>query len=234
MTDSTTDDPTNSARIDRRALILGGLLAVGGSAAIARQPRSDMARLDKDQLGKLVPTTFGDWTARADDSLVVPPADALSDKLYSGLLTRSYTAPGRRPVMLLVAYSNLQDGMLQVHRPEVCYPAGGYRLSNTEPVELKVNGGHAIAANAFSADGISRTEQILYWTRIGREYPRRWIEQRLAVLRANLHGWIPDGVLVRASMLDSDMADALPDLSGFADALIAAATPAGRRILGGA
>lgn len=215
--------------IDRRALIMGGLLIASGGAAIARQPSSEQARLDKDQLGRLIPSRFADWAARDDEGLVLPPADALSDKLYSGLVTRSYTAPGRPPVMLLVAYSNLQDGMLQVHRPETCYPAGGYRLSPTRDVALD----GAIAANAFSANGISRTEQVLYWTRVGDAFPRRWLDQRVAVLRANLRGRIPDGVLVRMSVLDGDLTTALPELSGFADALMAAASPAGRKILVG-
>ena len=219
--------------IDRRALILGGLLVAGGGAAIARQPRSDAAPIDKKQLDRLIPTQFGDWSARHDDGLVLPPADALSDRLYTGLVTRSYRAPGRPPVMLLVAYSNLQDGMLQVHRPETCYPAGGYKLTATRPVELPAVGGRTIAANAFSANGISRTEQVFYWTRVGTEFPRRWLEQRMAVLRANLQGHVPDGILVRVSMLDGDMAGALPDLGGFAEALLAAASPAARRILEG-
>ena len=218
--------------IDRRALVLGGLLIAGGGAAIARQPSSDQARLDKEQLGRLIPARFGDWTAREDDGLVLPPADALSDKLYSGLVTRTYVAPGRPPVMLLVAYSNLQDGMLQVHRPETCYPAGGYRLSPTQDVAL-VGASGAIAGNAFSANGISRTEQVLYWTRVGEVFPRRWLDQRIAVLRANLAGFIPDGVLVRMSVLDGDLGAVLPELSGFANGLIAAASPVGRKIMVG-
>lgn len=216
--------------LDRRALVIGGLLAATGAAAIARQPHAGKRRVEKEQLGKLIPMQFGDWAARTDDSLVLPPADALSDRLYSGLVTRSYFAPDRPPVMLLVAYSNIQDGMLQVHRPETCYPAGGYRLSATEPVAVT----DTIHANAFAANGISRIEQVLYWTRVGQTFPRGWLDQRMAVLRANLDGLIPDGVLVRMSTLQGSLAEALPELRAFATQLVQAASPAGRQILIGA
>lgn len=222
---SGSDQPLN-----RRALVLGGLLAATGVAAIARQPRAGRTRINKDQLGKLVPMQFGDWSARTDENLVLPPPDTLSDRLYSGLVTRSYFAPGRSPVMLLVAYSNIQDGMLQVHRPEVCYPAGGYRLSPTEPVSIT----DTIHGNAFAANGVSRIEQVLYWTRIGHSFPRGWLEQRMAVLRANVDGLIPDGVLVRVSSLESSLTDALPQLRDFAAQLVRAASPAGRQVLVGA
>lgn len=217
-------------QLDRRALVLGGLLAATGAVAIARQPQPGRARVNKEQLGKLVPTRFGQWVAQADDNLVLPPADALSDSLYSGLVTRSYFAPGRPPMMLLVAYSNVQDGMLQVHRPETCYPAGGYRLSPTEAVGIT----DAVRGNAFAANGVSRIEQVLYWTRIGKTFPRGWLEQRVAVLRANIDGLIPDGVLVRVSCLESGLAEALPAMRDFAGELIRAASPAGRQILVGA
>lgn len=216
--------------LNRRALVLGGLLAATGAGAIARQPRAGRRRVEKEQLGKLIPDRFGPWVARSDEGLVLPPRDALSERLYSGLVTRSYYAPGRPPMMLLVAYSNIQDGMLQVHRPETCYPAGGYRLSPTQKVQLS----DGIEANAFAANGVSRIEQVLYWTRIGRDFPSRWLEQRVAVLRANLDGFIPDGVLVRISCLESSLDGALPGMRDFAGSLLRAATPAGRQILIGA
>ena len=225
---------TIETAIDRRALVLGGLLIAGGGAAVARQPRATAARIDKGHLERFIPKRIGAWSYQPAADMVLPPADELSDKLYSGLVTRRYDAPGHAPVMLLVAYSNVQDGMLQLHRPEVCYPASGYRLSETREVDISNGIGGTIAANAFSADGVSRIEQVLYWTRIGQSFPTRWIKQRAAVVSANLAGYIPDGVLVRLSRLAPEMGDTLPDLSAFAAALVAAAGPEGRRILTGA
>lgn len=222
-----------SPALDRRMVLIGGALLVGGGAAIARQPRVVAQPVRKAALEKLVPLQIGDWRYRDESGLVLPPPDALSDSLYSGLVTRTYSAPNRQPVMLLVAYSNKQDGMLQVHRPEICYPYGGYKLSPTREVEIANGVGGSIPANSFSADGVSRTEQVLYWTRVGDYFPGSWSRQRLAVMRANIDGLIPDGILVRVSMLAPDMASALPDLSAFAAALVRAAPPAGRRLLAG-
>src|SRR3546814_21141626 len=79
-----------------------------------------------------------------------------------------------------VCSSDLQDGVLQIHRPEVCYPVGGYDLSPTRKVEVPV-GNRKIPANFFTATGPDRIEQVQYFTRLGDSFPRSWAEQRLAV-----------------------------------------------------
>lgn len=220
-----------SPLINRRSMVIGtALLGIGG-AAVARQPKSIAKPIRKETLDRLIPMRIGGWTYQDTSGLVLPPPDALSDALYSGLVTRSYASPNRLPIMLLVAYSNVQDGMLQVHRPEVCYPAGGYRISPTQMTEVPNGVGGLIDANSFSADGISRTEQILYWTRIGNHFPTSWLDQRIAVVRANLDGMIPDGALVRISTLAPDMAAAHADLAAFAAELVEASPPMARRLM---
>lgn len=222
---------SSSLPLNRRSMLIGtALLGVGG-VAMARQPKPDAIPVRKEALDRLVPAQIGDWTYRDTSGLVLPPPDALSDALYSGLVTRTYVSPDRMPIMLLVAYSNVQDGMLQVHRPEVCYPAGGYRLSPTRVEQVPNGMGGGIDANTFSAEGVSRTEQVLYWTRIGKLFPTSWLDQRMAVVRANLNGLIPDGILVRVSTLAPDMNAARPDLAAFASQLVKSASPAARQLL---
>lgn len=229
--DDTAPSMPGSPVLDRRAMLIGtALLGVGG-VAMARQPAPVASRVLQDALEKMIPLRVGDWAYRDASGIVLPPPDATSDSLYNGVVTRSYALPGRAPIMLLVAYSNVQDGMLQVHRPEVCYPAGGYSLSPTQVQDVPNGMGGVIPANSFSADGVSRTEQVLYWTRIGNLFPTRWIDQRIAVVRANIDGIIPDGVLVRVSTLAPDMASAQADLMGFAAQLIKAAPPTARRLM---
>jgi hypothetical protein len=63
---------------------------------------------------------------------------------------------------------------------------------------------------------------VLYFTRLGAAYPRTWGEQRWAVARANLDGVIPDGMMMRASLLGRDQAAAFATLSQFSNAFIAA------------
>lgn len=233
MKEAVTVPDGRQAALDRRSMVLGGLLFVGGGLAMARQPRLVAPPVSSPTLRRLIPDRVGEWTYQMSSGLVLPPSDALSDRLYDGLVTKVYAAPGRASIMLLVAYSNKQDGMLQVHRPEVCYPAGGYALSPTRHVRISDGSNTSISANAFAATSISRTEQVLYWIRVGRRFPSRWIDQRLAVVEDNLAGAIPDGVLVRISNFDADLDEALPEMSAFATALLRHTGPMGRRLLVG-
>ena len=219
--------------IDRRHFLLGAGLCAASGIAFARQPQATSPVIGKDAFDDLVPERFADWRYQTASGIVLPPPDQLSDRLYDNLLTRAYVGPDGSAVMLLIAYSNVQDGMLQVHRPEVCYPAGGYALSPTQKVMLADGLGDQFPVNLFSATSYDRNEQVLYWTRIGSDFPLSWSAQRIAVIRANLAGAIPDGILARVSMVAPDMADARPILEQFTTQLLAAMQPAGRRLLVG-
>lgn len=216
--------------LSRRNLLIGGILLGASGVAFARQPVIAAPRVDKKLFQSLVPTTFGPWRAVDASDVILPPPDALRDRLYDNLVTRTYVAPGQAPIMLLLAYNNVQDGMLQVHRPEVCYPVGGFALSETRHVTFG-DSTTEIPANFFTAVGPDRVEQVAYFTRLGSAYPRSWAEQRLAVIRANLAGDIPDGMMMRVSMLEPNASAALPALEDFANRFIAASPPRLRRLL---
>ncbi|RYG75196.1 MAG: EpsI family protein, partial [Alphaproteobacteria bacterium] len=128
------------------------------------------------------------------------------------------------------AYNNAQDGVLQVHRPEVCYPVGGFELSATQEIMLNASG-QVVPANMFTATAPGRVEQVAYFTRLGSAYPRKWIEQRVAVMRANLAGDIPDGMMMRVSTLGIDQREARPLLAGFTTQFIESSNPRMQRLL---
>lgn len=207
--------------ISRRHVLIGGALAATSALALAREPKPYYASVKKDRFEALVPKAFGAWAVIGSSGVVLPPPDALSDRLYDNLVTRVYRSPNSPPVMLLLAYNNLQDGVVQVHRPEVCYPVGGYELSETLEVPIPIARG-SIPANLFTAEGVERTEQVLYFTRLGDAYPRNWGEQRWTVIQANLAGRIPDGMLFRVSLLGSNQNLALDILRTFTAEFIAA------------
>lgn len=217
--------------LSRRHMLMGAALTATSVLAFVREPRVAVTPLKTGELEGLIPTRIGQWNFETKSGLVLPPDDPLSDSLYSDILTRVYVSEGRPPVMLLIAYSNTQNGMLQVHRPEVCYPAGGYSLSETKIKSLDIAPGMKIPARFFSATSASRTEQVMYWTRIGDESPTSWIDQRAAVVRANLNRVIPDGILVRISTVLPDYASAGPVLEEFAAALVRPLPPTGRKLL---
>ncbi len=83
----------------------------------------------------------------------------------------------------------------------------------------------------FSAQSVERTEQLIYWTRIAREFPESWLDQRLTVIRSNLAGRIPDGVLVRISTISTDGPRAVAAMTAFARTLVGASEARGRALL---
>ena len=214
----------------RRRFLLGGGMLLTAAAATAREPDKVVNLLGKRKLEDIIPARIGDWTFYSKSGLVVPPDDQLSRQLYSQLLTRAYTAPDRPPVMLLVAQGAGQTGVIQIHRPETCYPAAGYVLGEKERRLIETPRG-GFSASAFTAASDSRVEQLMYWTRVGYDLPFTWLEQRWAVARANLRGEIPDAALVRVSTVSPDRDGAMATLERFSRQLLASVNPETRSFL---
>lgn len=217
----------------RRHFVVGGILACAAGGTYAAQPKVRNAPISKDKFTGWVPQEVGPWTVVSASGVVLPPPDELSDRLYDNLVTRIFAAADEPPVMLCIAYNYKQDGVLQLHRPEVCYPAGGYKLSETRPVDLMLSPDREIAANAFTASGVERIEQVLYWTRLGNAFPRSWLDQRISVMQANLRGAVPDGALMRVSIADNDQARSLQILRRFLATFMEVSPPPLQRVLVG-
>lgn len=220
----------NEAGLSRRNMLIGGVLACASGLAFARQPAVANPPVPEKLFEEWVPSRFGNWKTVSQSGVVLPPPDTLRDRLYDNLVTRVYVAPDHPPVMLLLAYNNAQDGVLQVHRPEVCYPVGGFELSETRNIALAANG-RTVPANIFTATAPNRVEQVAYFTRLGTAYPRSWSEQRIAVMRSNLAGEIPDGMMMRVSALGVDQREAIPLLTDFSRQFIEQSNPRLQRLL---
>lgn len=215
----------------RRELMFGGATLLAGGTAFARMPRKRIELIGAGQLERIVPTRLGSWIYDSSSGIVQPPPDQLQQLLYSQQLARTYAAPDQLPVMLLMAYGSSQSGMLQVHRPEICYPASGFALTETQAGTLRLDDGRNVPVRRFAANSDTRTEHVLYWTRIGNMLPVSWTSQRLAIMQSNLEGYIPDGLLVRMSVVSQDAAQATEMIDRFARTMLAAAGPKGERML---
>src|SRR5439155_9545275 len=145
------------------------------------------------------------------------------------LLTRVYS-DGTNAIMLLIAYSANETGFLQVHRPEFCYTAAGYQLSDFAPHLIRLNQSSAIPANSLTATRDGTPEKLLYWTRIGTHIPQSWAQQKLTVAGDNLKRLIPDAALIRVSMVDADEASAMAMIDDFARTMIASVPAPLRRV----
>jgi EpsI family protein len=134
-------------------------------------------------------------------------------------------------VMLLIAYGDTQNDLLQLHRPEACYPAFGFAITGSRKTLVPLANGVFVPARALTASSAQRVEQILYWTRIGEHLPTDGREQRIAKLEDQLAGIVPDGVLVRISMIADDAEQGLALNRAFATDLMKAIPARNRSML---
>jgi EpsI family protein len=170
--------------------------------AFALVPREIMARSsDTFDLEKIVPREFGDWKSVANVRLIEPPgSDTLARQLYSQELGRGYTNREGHLVMLLIAYGPNQSNRLQLHRPEICYTAEGFRVSRQFRTEVPYRDGDVpLKLTRLIAQREARLEPVSYWMRIGGDIATGVVERQLIKLKYGLRGVLPDGALIRVS-----------------------------------
>lgn len=217
-------------RSDRRKFLVGVLFCSAAGLSAWRQPHIKIDYLGGRKLDTLISKSIGPWNFVTASGLVVPPDDQLAKATYAQTLMRVYSDGQNEPIMLLLAQSGSQTGFLQIHRPETCYTAGGYQI--TEPVPHPIRAGSKIiAANAMEASSGGHTEHIVYWTRIGNKLPGSWREQKVAVAELNLRGFVPDAILVRLSCVSNDGNAARAAIDSFVAALISSIPPSARPVL---
>jgi EpsI family protein len=219
--------------ISRRGIVIGGLCLAGAVAGQVLKPNHKVSLLGKAKLADIVPSNFAGWSGRSADDLVAPATEnSLSDKLYGEVLERIYThGPTGREIMLLFAHGDSQTNDLQLHRPEVCYPAFGFHLRENREAPLALAPQATLHGRHIVAEANQRRENIFYWTRFGELLPVRGGEQRMDRMKIAIQGIVPDGLLARFSMVDPNSAVAFPALDEFAKALLLATHSANRPAL---
>lgn len=219
--------------IARRNLLIGGACVAAGGAAHALKPRKRLVLLPQGKMADLLPLAVGDWSAVNADGLVQPQSEGdLAATLYSEMVGRIYQQSSTgAAVMMLVAYGDTQSDMLQLHRPESCYPAVGFNLVSTQPATLKLARGAEVPVRRVIAEAQGRRENIVYWTRIGEALPDSARAQREARLRTAMRGYTPDGVLLRFSVVGLDSEAAFATIDEFIADLLDSVPPAKRKAL---
>jgi EpsI family protein len=193
-----------------------------------------------DGRGKLaledaIPAAFGDWRINPAVAPVTvsPDVQAELDKIYDQILARTYVNGRGDVVMLSIAYGGTQNRSMQVHRPEVCYPAQGFQIEAAQKANLSAGAAELPVMRLLARQG-PRSEPITYWIRIGDRVVRGNVELGLARLAYGLGGRVPDGMLVRVSTISRDTDRAYEVQREFVAALLAALPADTRALLVGA
>lgn len=186
-------------------------------------------------LEEMIPSSFGDWREMpyVSAQIINPEQKDTLLKIYSETLTRTYVSAQGYQVMLSIAYGKNQKKGLELHKPEVCYPAQGFELVSRTVGTLDLPGKH-IAATRLVTNLGPRNEPVTYWTVVGDQitsgnWSKRWIETRYG-----LDNRIPDGMLVRLSSIDRNAEYAYGVHTKFAAALVNAINPSVRSRFAGA
>lgn len=217
------------------SLCLAVLMGAASVAGYAARPTAKAgAARPAGFLTALVPTQFGEWAEVREQTLQVvnPQTQALIDTLYKETLTRTYVNRQGYRIMLSMAYGDDQTGGLAAHRPEVCYPAQGFKLGAVEDIVVPTAFGGIDATRLATRLG-PRNEPVTYWLTTGDRVVKTTLDKRIAQIRLGLTGQIPDGLLFRVSSIDPDNARGFAMQQKFSADLLGAVPAAARKQLSG-
>ncbi|MET0383222.1 MAG: exosortase-associated protein EpsI, B-type [Burkholderiaceae bacterium] len=223
--------------LNRRAAIAAMLMALAAAGGQAMVPTRRMAQeRGAFKLEALVPARFGSWRVddRAAAGVVDPSTEAMLNKLYSQILNRVYVDDAGNRIMLSIAYGGDQaDDSVQLHYPEVCYPAQGFRVKGNRVDQVTMAQGSIRVRRLETQFGDNRFEPVTYWTIVGDRQSLGGWDRKISEIRHGLRGEIVDGLLFRISNIDRNAAEAFEAQDRFIRDVVAAMTPAARRQLAG-
>jgi EpsI family protein len=205
----------------RRNFIIGAACVLSAGTAVAMKPRRTVSLMPPGgKLTNILPRQFGGWTSRDVSDFYAPETpDSLLARLYGETVGRIYSRNGT-DIMMLMAHGDSQNNELQLHRPEVCYPAFGFAIVKSEPVQLQIGGTVTLPGRQLIAQAADHKESVIYWTRLGEYFPVGVTEQRLERLSTAMHHYIPDGLLARFSVSGPDNELAFAAIRSFIPELV--------------
>ena len=208
---------------NRRDLLIGAACALGAGAAIALKPRRKVSLMPPGaKLSKILPREFGGWASQdVSDSYAPETPDSLLARLYGETVGRIYRHKETgTEIMMLMAHGDSQSNELQLHRPEVCYPAFGFAIVDSLPLQISIGRSVTLPGRRLIAQGGDNKQSVIYWTRLGEYFPIGVTEQRLDRLNTAMHHYIADGLLARFSMGGPDSALAFTAMGAFITELV--------------
>jgi len=221
-----------SIPFNRRNLIIGAACVAGLGVAEVLRPRHEMKLLGARKLDDAIPRNLTAWKSHDVTDLVKPREEhSLASRIYAQTVGRSYADGTGFEVMMLAAYGATQSRDLQLHRPEICYPAIGFAIKRNEEHMINFKPGVVLPVRRLLAQAADRHEAIVYWSRVGDYMPLGGFEQRVDVLKNGIAGNISDGILMRFSTVGPDVDSSFAKLETFIRALLAETPTAVRPVM---
>lgn len=195
----------------RIAVVAFVLMASAALAAWAMAPTKRLAAMHGEvKLEQTIPTSFAEWRVdpAAYGGVVNPQQEAQLKALYSQTLSRTYVNGKGQRVMLSIAYGEDQRDAMQLHYPEICYPAQGFQLKRKFVDKLTSSFGDIPVRRLETLLGSQRYEPVTYWTMVGDRSTLGGIDKKMIEMSYGLKGVVVDGLLFRVSSIDRDTASA--------------------------
>jgi EpsI family protein len=188
------------------SIVLGFFMVLSGIVAKVMTPAEVSPALHaRINLEMLIPKEFEGWKLDSYNAsgIVNPEVKGALGNIYNQTLSRTYINNAGDRIMLSIAYGGEQKTDMHAHRPEICYAAGGFDISDKTKTFFDTTLGRIPVMHLVATQG-TRIEPITYWIRVGDALTRGWLEQKLTAIGYGLTGKVPDGLLVRVSSISND------------------------------
>lgn len=186
-------------------IICIAMISSAGLATVLKPKAMQADQTARFDLETLIPKQFAHWHQQDTFLPFVqnPEVKKMIDTIYNQTLSRTYVNDRGETIMLTIAYGSNQSDELQVHKPEVCYPAQGFSVSKRSDDFIKSPAGTVSVKRLLAVQG-QRNEPITYWIRVGDQTVLNRLSWKLAQMKYTLTGSIPDGLLFRVSSINND------------------------------
>jgi len=204
----------------RVRFVLAAVMLCAAILANQARPTKFLATIAQRQpLATEIPKVFKHWSKLPTDIVTVldPTKQAVLDYLYSETLSANYVNANNQLLMLSVAYGKDQSEKHELHKPDLCYPAQGFTILEERDFPLKLDAHRSIFVRYLKAQKGQRIEPLIYWTTAGNYVYHNSLQQRIIKFKYGRDNIIPDGMIVRVSILTNDSAVALAAMTDFVE-----------------
>jgi exosortase D (VPLPA-CTERM-specific) len=175
------------------ALMAGVALTAAISVAWVVTPERTPVSVQREPL-VLFPGSFDGWMGVTQSLDREIERVLAADDYYSA----GFTKPGvSAPIDLFIAYYHKQTEGSGIHSPEVCIPAGGWEVSQWEPMTVSLPDGGEVSVNrAIIQKGLNRQLVYFWFEQRGRRMTSDYAVKAMAIVDS-LRVGRTDGGLVR-------------------------------------